>query len=240
MSEHIRFGIEESIMNSRMNSRLFVDLPSGVLDKIMSDQQYERLVEKKGKKLKCPVVTDPNVGSADARLYVNTSLVGKMPDRAKQQHVLGKVARLVNFLGNYPETDVADPEVQVVLGGQTESASDRLPMYATVALDQTVDHVQLSSRATQQMQSIAASLRYIEPDLIQDMVGATVKRNRHISLTVNPLGSCTLDTDGVTFDPAADRIELYGHNLYSHSQQLTCLAGAVALAREPERKQTAS
>ncbi len=234
MSEHIRFGIE----TSDMHGRLFVDLPGRVLEGIIGEQQYEGIIQRKVRRLKSPVVADPHAGSADARLYVNTNLIGKKKDEAWQQRVLGRVAQLVNLLGDYPEPAVADPQVRVVLGSQTEGTSDSLAMYAALVLDKTVGDEVLSSRATRQMQSIAASLHYVEPDLIPHTVGATVYRDYGVSLTVNPAGSCALNTNNATYNPNADRIELYGPNLSSYTHQLTCLAGVIALAREPELKQT--
>jgi len=52
-----------------------------------------------------------------------------------------------------------------------------------------------------------------------------------ITLETNPVGACSMDTDGTDYDEDSEKIKLYDHNLYNHEMQLICIAGLVALAK---------
>jgi hypothetical protein len=111
--------------------------------------------------------------------------------------------------------------------------SDRLGMAANVRWPRAPDN-DVAKRATDIMQEAASNLKYAH-DLARkygykDMVYAYVSRQNGVVLETNPMGSCSIGTDGFDFRPEEPVFELHSHNLYAVEQQLVCLTGALAIA----------
>lgn len=128
------------------------------------------------------------------------------------------------------------------LGISSSRAGDgvRLGMYGMIKRPEGLSDEKISAVATTAMRSVAIDIGYANPDgklkrnkykaFINDLVWTSYDSERGVTITTNPLGSCSLDTDGNQYDPASEMIELHQHNIYTHTQQLLCLVGLVAVA----------
>lgn len=111
----------------------------------------------------------------------------------------------------------------------------RVAISATLTLPR-IESEHISEFATMHMRGVARSLRYaseIESREMRDSLVYSQLDERGITLRTNPVGSCSMDTDGDQFFIQAStnrEATLYAHNLYHPIQQLICLAGAIVMA----------
>lgn len=187
------------------------------------------------KEAKCMTVDE--LLDNDAELGFNFEKVGKRRNPNNYQDDLtltSSIARGIFYLAKDEETDerLNITTMGEVLGdGMTRSMQVdlKMPDWDNEKLSDNV----LSGLVAMAMRRTARQLKYGVVDkrsYVDSMVYGSVRRERGITLETNPVGSCSLDTDGSEFESSDERLNLYGHNLYSHEQQLICFTGAVALA----------
>ncbi len=143
----------------------------------------------------------------------------------------------------------SDPALRAEL--YTEPTFDgRLGMLAEIRWpEQVTDDQALAQLATSAMVAAGKALRYMRDSErypgkkmnldqwkrhIEKQVYARVDRERGVILQSWGIGSCSLDTDGMNYEPVEPTFEVRAHNIYSPEQQLICLAGAVAIANADE------
>lgn len=90
--------------------------------------------------------------------------------------------------------------------------------------------------ATQAMRAMAHNLGTYSDEEMPLYVAAEVNRSYGITLETNPVGSCSMDTDGSEYayqlsEGGTERVTLHAHNLYTHEMQLICISGLIALTR---------
>ena len=81
------------------------------------------------------------------------------------------------------------------------------------------------------MQATALKLKYATKTHVPHMVYGQIQRENGLTLETNPLGKCSIGTDGLWYEPQEPMLELDAHNIYNHTQQLIIIIGGVALAR---------
>lgn len=144
--------------------------------------------------------------------------------------------------------DYSDPRLHVELYSAPVPGDGRLGMMADIQWPEASDD-DLTELATQTMRQAAFALRH-DADMeeyqgkkirrsrwikhIESMVYAQVSRDRGVTLETNPMGSCSLGTDGSWYQPTDETFEIQAHNIYSHEQQLICLTGCIAIAHADE------
>ncbi len=101
----------------------------------------------------------------------------------------------------------------------------------------------IAALTTNVMRSVARDIRYSRSDndslaahgrLVDMLVYSQIDRERGVTLETNPLGSCSVGTNGMWYDGGESSFNLESHNLYTHEQQLIVVAGAIALAHADE------
>lgn len=127
----------------------------------------------------------------------------------------------------------ADPMIpRMMMSHETIGDSGRRGMMAAVRWPRA-DERSSAVFATRHMQRFASSVDLLgNPRLntANDMVYVVADRSRGMRVETNPLGSCNISAGGDGYDPEQPIVELFQHNIYSSSQQLACLMGAVSFA----------
>lgn len=209
---------------------MFVDVPQAVFDDAMSTfEVLPKIVEfPKNRR-----VVLAEAGDDVTRLTFNTKRIGRLGDnivaeRDRLKHVIYALSAVSSCS---MEAGLQDPNMTVNMSLRPIGSDDRLGMDAVLKWPESVGDFELQVIATNAMVLIANDLRMHSPRLMDGTVYAMVSRDNGITLETNPMGSCSLDTDGATYDPSKPTMELWGHNIYNHKIQLVCLAGLIAIAR---------
>lgn len=189
---------------------------------------------------------------ADASLFGDAEPAYRVPlldprtmvdalDVRQTKHLVDCVDLLEQYLYDYDEASgefMSSGPIRRLDVGSARAGDGRLWMAAEIARPKLADDTQVSEIATSAMRSVARKMRYMysaensrhyEKTLSRE-VWADYVRKKWLTVTTSPIGSCSLDTDGFTYKPDSETIELHQHNLYSHAQQLICLVGVVAVA----------
>jgi len=156
------------------------------------------------------------------------------------QHQSVQVAKatLVTLV-NCDLVDEEEPEFYARIGSRP-IADGRISMMVELRWPEVSD-IELSKLATCYMREVANDLRYPNPKdpkkssrHVEDLVYAQIQREYGAELQTNPIGSCSIGTDGSTYYPSDSLLELTAHNIYSRDQQIICLAGAIAIFNAEE------
>ncbi len=163
-------------------------------------------------------------------------------NRRNQLHRLNDLRRLNYFaravLNFMPLTEDTEEPITVSVGSyESINGTGRLGLGFDVRWPNTID-ISLNTLATSVMWRAAKELGYMRGngsrDRYRDAVYAQVSRQHGVTLETNPMGSCSVGTDGSYYSPDDSIIELTAHNIVGVDQQFICLAGAVAIARADE------
>lgn len=144
-----------------------------------------------------------------------------------------RLARVVYALGAVAEVAMLegrkDPTMEVMMGVKVLVDGSRLGMKGRLnrALG---DDGKLQAHATTIMRRTARRLQYMPESILDGSVYAMVHNNHGVAIETNPMGSCSLDTDGMTYQRDSDSVNVWGHNIYSHEIQVICLSGLIAVA----------
>lgn len=224
MSKRLAYGFETMSLQRHM----YADVPADILDRINArDSDLMKLIDRlSSKPLRAIELAEDDNGT---RMYFNAKRIGSIAMGPAQYVALRGVAETVTALEDWAEPGEEDSRMRVHMGTSSINNTGRYPMYADIAWAD-VSEEELGRIATGYMQSTAKKLQYEDKGLIPSLVYAQVSKERGVTLQTNPMGSCSLETDGTFYDPASPRYELYAHNIYNHMQQYICFAGSVALA----------
>lgn len=166
-------------------------------------------------------------GRSPVRVMINEKRIGKSaikPVLAKA--VTGALVCLEEMAG--PERQ--DPAIKTKLAIDPADPSGRLATHFTLTWP-TGPESELAEIATDAMFESASRLGYSKPYHIGQEVFAKVNRQKYgIRLRLDRELDQYLRTNREMHDPASKVVELNQSNLYSHEQQLICLAGSVAIA----------
>ncbi len=228
MNRHLHHGLLET----KQNHRLYLDVPNEVLSTI-SDRSLsfvKVLGALTSKKLRLLEIEDDSQHEM-SRLFVNYKKIAKVSDDQKRQLGTTLVVETINTIESYARTDQSDPKLKVEM--YTKRSSDgRLGMHSISQWpDLATSHPnQLNTVVTGHMQNFAKRIQYIGPRTSYDeYVYSQLNRNSGATLETNPLGSCSIGTNGQSYESDSDSFEMTSHNIYQSEQQLICYAGLVAL-----------
>lgn len=213
--------------------RLFLDLPPKVGARIQKkDTALHDQIRALGSKdrrfidLRVPDETD------SLRMYINTKKIGAEDGEQRRRQAAEQVISVLRGIRTWTDAEELDSNLDVHLGVKPVP-DGRLAISATVKWPEGVTDDAMAGFATTVMQETAHKLHY-ERKLIPDLVGAVVDRERGVTLQTNPIGSCSIDTDGSSYNPIESTFEVSAHNIYTSIQQLICFSGAVAIANAAE------
>ena len=170
------------------------------------------------------------VDKANDRTILTTDL-DKIAESQPEKET--RLARVVYALGAVAEVamleDRKDPMMEVMMGVKVLADDSRLDMNGRLnrPLD---DDGQMERRATAAMRRTARRLQYMPESILDSLVYAEVHNSHGVTIETNPMGSCSLDTDGDYYRPDSESADVYGHNIYSHEIQVICLSGLIAVA----------
>lgn len=166
---------------------------------------------------------------------LNTKAIRSVTGTSYQRKALAKAVDLFGDAADLMPED-EDAPLRVVMSSDVLYDGTRLPMGAEVRWPPVEDEL-MQDITTKVMRRFARDIYYARIDngygykkLIDGLVYARVHRPDGVTLETNPLGSCSLDTNGSWYDPAEEKAELLAHNLYAPDQQLICLAGLAAFS----------
>ncbi len=224
MTKQLHYGIE----TGGVHSRLYLDVPVEVSARIQThDGELTSTLQKLSTKRTRLLDIEPT--DDGLRLYANTKKVGGIRGEydTYRRQAAASITDALRRVGEWAQPEERDPRLDVGMGSRY-SVDGRLPMYADIAWPEA-DEEAVEALAEKHMRETAKKLKYEVP-LIEDLVFASVSRARGVTLQTNPVGSCSIDTDGMHYDQADPVFELRAHNIYAPQQQLICFAGTVAIA----------
>lgn len=239
-SEQLHYGID--ISRTIDDGALFVDIPEVIHERAMRyptrqdgpkiptifhNLEHTRVLE-------TVTSTEPGAPGSHHRVHLHAGRIGTRPNlNASNLNAEAVVQYLeaVNFsLISHHE---ADPRLNLSIAARRLPDGERLGMSAMVRRPDTDDNT-TATCVLAAMQSMAHAVynpagRYRQR--INDSIGAFISRQYGVRLEAdNQLGAAGLYTEGNDYANTRRVIELNGHNLHNHKQQLICLAGVVALA----------
>lgn len=218
----------ERMWYGHQESRIYVDIPQDIFDVAMAETKYlAKIIEFRAQQR----VVEVESLDGGRRLLLNAKRAGNIKsdfvkeDRAKQMvYALAAVA-------SHSLENQLDPNLTVDMGVNRLGDGERLGMTAFVTWPARPES-EVQTTATSAMRQTASELSYISPaSLIAGSVYAQLDRRHGVSLQTDLMGSCDIGTNGMFYKPESPVIELNAHNLYSHSMQLICLSGLIAIAR---------
>lgn len=165
------------------------------------------------------------------QLFLDATVVRRAKDREEQE---AKTRQILEYLdesnighNKILEYQGSDLEIQI---GFERRGYGVFGMTAEI-LRPTVSDREASHIATEGMQQMARNLGIYSDNQIPGMVYAFISQEQGMVFETNPAGACSMDTDGMEYDPMSERISLNSHNLYTHEMQLICISGLIALAK---------
>lgn len=208
-----------------VDSRMTLDVPNVVFDATMEKGEwFRRIVEFPARQR----VVTANPIENGVRLQLNTKKGGNIQDRVTKHDRCKQMVTAIEEIAAQTPDKLQDQRLRVEIGTSPISDSDRYGFNATIKRPDTNISV-VQSVATKAMRQTATDLRYMPKSILAGSVYALLHEN-YMSLETNPMGSCSLDSDGMEYEPASPTVNLYAHNIYNHEMQLICLSGLIAIA----------
>lgn len=224
MSDRLEYGFE----SNNLQRRLYADIPQSVVEKMVGeDNEISEIIGNlTSDNIRAVEITED---AGNLRMYLNAKRIGSLKMGPVHHVVMQGIAKITNALYYSAEPEEGDARLNVRMGVSPINNTNRYGMYANIAWASEPDET-LSRLATHHMRSTAKNLDYEDKNMIPSLVYAQVSRAQGVTLETNPMGSCSIGTDGMWYESGDPRYELFSHNIYNHVQQFICLAGAVALA----------
>ncbi|MDN5275995.1 MAG: hypothetical protein JWN33_644 [Candidatus Saccharibacteria bacterium] len=220
-------SMTERLRYENYDDGIILRIPDEVMEKVIDSETLLRTFSLPAKQR---VVNFESKGQEGANITLNYTKAGSMRDHVVRGNAFTQLTKVSTEVASLVPYDLEDPALNVNMSREYINAGDRLGMSAELAWPELADQ-DIQQVATDAMRSSAVNLRYASRRIIPSLVYALVSRSEGITLETNPAGSCSLDTDGMHYDPEASKVELYAHNLYAREMQLICLSGLVAIAR---------
>ena len=165
------------------------------------------------------------------QLFLDATVVRRAKDRNEQEAKTRKILEYLDEsnIGHNQEVKDQTSDLEIQIGFERRGYGV-FGMSAEM-LRPTISDREASRIATEGMQQMARNLGIYSDDQIPGMVYAFISQERGMVFETNPAGACSMDTDGMEYDPMSERISLNSHNLYTHEMQLICISGLIALAK---------
>jgi hypothetical protein len=168
-------------------------------------------------------------------LFIDATAVGRTDDFFEREQRARRILELLdesNIDGRWHSGEEGNASATIAIGFQQRG-------YGVYGMTAELDWPDLSDEAASRLASTAmrhmARAIGLHDDVsereLRRRVYASVSRQSGITLETNPAASSSMDTDGMEYTPGGERASLYSHNLYTHSMQLVCISGIIALAR---------
>lgn len=214
------------LIETERHLQMALDVPQDIFDKAAD---HSRLALALGKSAQKRVVDIEPIADG-TRLLLNTKRAGKAQDSIARCR---EITSSLEVIRHYTPLEQADPKLNVRMGLDSVNHTGRYMMLARVAWPHSQDEV-VASHATTAMRRIASVMNYMPKLILDESVYAQVDRQNGVTIETNPVGSCSLGTDGMVFNPDEPTFDVDAHNIYTPEQQLICLAGLIAIARSDE------
>lgn len=236
MAERIAYGID---MTKPGNTVPYIDLPKAVFRKLLDAEVIDVPASKKAQS-KAPVVVS-ELSSDMHRATIMTRRIGRAPEQFRDG-VSKDVISFFEGIHTWTDANEADPKISVDVWTGRLFDRTRLGIVMDVRWPNMSDQ-SMAALTTGVMRSIAKDIKYSRYDndspakhgrLVDMLVYSQINRNQGVTLETNPVGSCSVDTDGMWYDSEESSFKLESHNIYTHEQQLIVIAGAIALAHAEE------
>lgn len=165
------------------------------------------------------------------KLFVDATAVSRADTLHEGEARAKQILQLLDEsnIGNRYQTGRNDSDLSVQIGYK-QRGYGVYGLHAEIARP-TVPDDEATRVATQAMRRMAHDLGLYPDAQIPGMVYARVSHVQGITLETSGEGSCSLETDGGSYDQTSETIELYPHNLYAHQMQLVCISGLIALVK---------
>src|SRR3989344_7215874 len=181
-----------------------------------------------------------DVKNGGVEIGFDFSKTGRRRHPVNRRYDLARTTRVINGSITGAQDDERDERLLVYVDGLLEDGRT-LGMDARVKLPDPdapdVTDQAVTDLMTSTVQQSARQLKYMRGrrrERLEEWVHVNYQRQRGITIQTAQVGSCSLDTDGMEYDPDEETAVLYGHNLDSAEQQLICFTGLVALANASE------
>lgn len=224
VTNRLNYGFEKTARNQR----LYVDVPTALLERVQGMPDIIRNLERLSSKDIHAI--DIETESTKSRLYVNAKKIGKLTLENRSNNAAKEVVQIITALDRCKDDVEADEKMSVVMGWQLLPDRQRYGMWAKITWPEA-EAREVAKLSTDSMRDTASYLMEEPKWLVDELVYADVSRAHGVTLETNPMGSCSIGTNGQDYDSTAPDFELHAHNIYNHSQQLICLVGVVALAK---------
>lgn len=205
--------------------RLAIDVPNDSWDRVQTYDKQAWVIEILKRKASSAVIVEP--GDESTRLLINDRRIGSSQMKPR---LLRGVVQLINMLDAQIDKTNQDAKFQVQVSPDSINNTGRHMISMRLAWPETNDY-DVQRFVTNMMVATAINLKYDTKRDIPRLVYAQVHRPAGVTLETNPLGSCSVGTDGMWYNPENPILELDAHNVYNHTQQFILLVGGVALAR---------
>lgn len=222
MSEKLNFGLKPSVSNGH---HLVINVPVATWARLNAIDEHAKGIEFLTRKRTSALVVDG--GDTKLHLLVNEKRIGSSEHKPRLLHNL---VQLIDGLETHTLKDDQDPDFQVQMGASDVNGTGRHMIDMQVTWPNLADEI-LQKLVSDTMVSTATNLKYDVKRFIPRIVYAQIRRQYGVTLETNPIGSCSVGTDGMWYEPSERTIELQAHNIYNNTQQIILLAGGVALAR---------
>jgi len=219
----------------------YVHLPKTIFDNLVDNGTIKVPPTKKAASKSLARIDE---GPDDSRrITILTRRIGRLNPYPRAS-VCESVIDFYDAVGRQAKIKVADPKLRLDVWSERLNDRTRLGLVADIKWPE-VEHSdeRLSDLTTQVMCTVAKDIKYSDMDdmsarsrgqLINNLVYGQVQRSRGVTLETNPLGSCSIGTDGMEYRSESPVFNAQSHNVHGHDQQLIILSGAIALAHADE------
>lgn len=225
MSETLQYGFDETTTGV---GRLCMQMGPELWFKFSEDEQRRKLVSNLGAG-SVKVITGQLLEDGSRKIILNDRRIGR-PLRNRPKSVLTAASlELIGAIESVAaDLDMKDPRIQPTIAHETAKDTGFYDCQTTLVVANMSSDAS-TYKADTYMQNMAANLRFVPEDKIPQTVFCEFSTKSGVSLTIDPLAKSRMAYEGPI--QKGEPIELVGHNITTHEQQLICLAGAVALAR---------
>lgn len=236
--KRIRYGIDASKPNMAMP---YVELPLSIFNQIVDENVIDLPKNKRQEDRSLLQISNGYYRSR--RLTILTRRIGRLSSNQRRIG-LSTVVTVFDNIEKAAENNSGDDLMRITVSPQRLNDGTRLGLDVVAKWPSPEIAKPIhNSIVTGVMRQVALDVRYGRSPydssndykrMLDQNVYADIDRIHGVTLETNPLGSCSLGTDGSYYDSQNNSVELLYHNIYGHDQQLILIAGAIAFAHAHE------
>lgn len=220
MTEFLRYHLDNAL-------QINMDMPNAVFDRAMTETRLPEILSHDLNLVSYAALENGARLTLNKQPFKEHQWDSSDAEAAVSQWLYALIAARKNAADEY-----IDPTMDVHMHMDSLgdlSGQNRLPFQAT--LSWPIESPDQAARlATKAMRDTALTVGYLD-ESIQDAAYATVSHDHGVEFQSLDIACCCVGTDGMSFNPNANLIELEGHNLYNRQVVVTCFAGLVAASQ---------